>query len=271
LTASLDNKILAITRKDLDAQEFAKLVSSEGGRTISLSVIDIEAKNPKVVDEFINTVNEKKHDYCAFMSSQAVEVLFNLARRINKTGEIISTLNSRTIVAIGPKTRLSLTKHGIDVKIVPEKYSSKGLIEYFSKMDFVKEKEKSIIIPRSDASKKFLLKALTDLGMYVDELFLYNVLTSDIDNSWRDFILLLKQKKVDALIFTSASTVRSFFEIMQRLSCNANSLLNNVKAIISIGPFTSEELRKRNIRSLEAKEHTITGTFELAKIILREK
>lgn len=269
LTASLNNKILAITRKDLDAQEFAKLVSSEGGRTISLSVIDIEVKDPKVVDEFINAVNEKKHDYCAFMSSQAVEVLFNLAARINKSGAVISILNSRTIVAIGPKTRLSLTKHGIDVKIVPEKYSSKGLIEYFSKMAFVKEK--SIIIPRSEASKKFLLKALTDLGMYVDELFLYTVFTSHIDNNWKDFILLLKQKKVDAIIFTSASTVRAFFEIMQRLSCNTNSLLNSVEAIISIGPFTNEELRKRNIRSLEAKEHTIMGTFELAKIILREK
>jgi hypothetical protein len=47
--------------------------------------------------------------------------------------------------------------------------------------------------------------------------------------------------------------------------------LNSVNAIISIGPFTNEELGKRNIRSLEAKEHTIRGTFELAKIILREK
>lgn len=107
--------------------------------------------------------------------------------------------------------------------------------------------------------------------MYVDELFLYTVFTSHIDNNWKDFILLLKQKKVDAIIFTSASTVRAFFEIMQRLSCNTNSLLNSVEAIISIGPFTNEELRKRNIRSLEAKEHTIMGTFELAKIILREK
>ena len=270
MTASLDNKILAITRKEPDAQEFIQLVSSEGGRTISLPVIDIEPKNPKVVDEFINTVKEKRCDYCAFMSSQAVEVLFNLARRINKTGEIISALNSRTIVAIGPRTRLSLIKHGIDVKIVPEKYSSEGLIEHFSKMDFVKGK--SIIIPRSEASKKFVLKALSDLGMSVDELFLYNVLTSNIDSSWKDFTSLLKQKKVDALIFTSASTVRSFFEIMQRLTgSNTNSLLNSVNAIISIGPFTNEELGKRNIRSLEAKEHTIRGTFELAKIILREK
>jgi uroporphyrinogen-III synthase len=82
--------------------------------------------------------------------------------------------------------------------------------------------------------------------------------------------LLLKQKKVDAIIFTSTSAVRSFFEIMQTLSLNVNSLLNNVKAIIAIGPFTNRELRRRNIQSLEAKEHTIRGTFEMAKLVLRE-
>jgi uroporphyrinogen-III synthase len=47
--------------------------------------------------------------------------------------------------------------------------------------------------------------------------------------------------------------------------------MSNVKAIIAIGPATSEELKNRNIRPFEAKEHTIRGTFELAKIILNKK
>ena len=70
---------------------------------------------------------------------------------------------------------------------------SEGLVEHFSKMDFIKGK--SIIIPRSEASKEFVLKALSDLGMSVDELFLYNVLTSNIDSSWKDFTSLLEQKR----------------------------------------------------------------------------
>jgi uroporphyrinogen-III synthase len=108
--------------------------------------------------------------------------------------------------------------------------------------------------------------------MIVEELFLYDVKTSCTNNIiWEDFTALLKQKKVDAIIFTSASTVESFFEIMSALPYNAYSLLSSVKAIIAIGPATSEELRKRNIRPFEAKEHTIRGTFELAKIILSEK
>jgi len=107
--------------------------------------------------------------------------------------------------------------------------------------------------------------------MTVEELFLYDVKTSSTNTIWEDFISLLKQKKVDAIIFTSTSTVQSFFEIMHILSYNAYSLLSSVKAIIAIGPATSEELRKRNIRPFEAKEHTVRGTFELAKILLSGK
>lgn len=268
LPASLNNKILAITRKDIYADEFSQLVSSEGGKTISLPVIEIIPKGPKVVEEFISTINKKKHNYCAFMSSQAVNVLFDLAMKINKTENVISALNSRTIIAVGPKTRWSLINHGIDVKMVPERYSSEGLIELFSKMDRIKGKK--IIIPRSGASKEFVRKSLSGIGMIVDELFLYTVRTSQTNSIWKDFALLLGQKKVDAIIFTSASTVESFFEIMQKLSYNTHSLLKAVKAIIAIGPLTNEELIKRNIRSLEAKEHTIKGTFALAKAILGE-
>jgi uroporphyrinogen-III synthase len=263
---------LAITRKGPDAQEFSRLVVSEGGETILLPTIDVVPKDPEVISELIRIMREKKYDYCAFMSPRAVDVLFDLAERVDKVEEIIFALRSTIIVAVGPKTKSSLISHGIEVKMMPEEYSSKGLVYLFSKMDNDIVKGKSIIIPRSEKSKEFIRKALSDLGMIVEELFLYDVKTSCTNNIiWEDFTALLKQKKVDAIIFTSASTVESSFEIMSALPYNAHSLLSSVKAIIAIGPATSEELRKRNIRPFEAKEHTIRGTFELAKIILSEK
>jgi uroporphyrinogen-III synthase len=266
----LENKIFAITRKKDDAREFAQLVSSEGGKTIALSTIDIVPKDPSVVVKFIDIINKKKHDYCAFMSQQAVDILFDLANRIDKTSEVISILNSRTIVAVGPKTRQSLIDRAIDVKLLPRKYSSQGLVDLFSKIELAKTKK--ILIPRSAASNEFTKKALSGLGMTVDELNLYTIQTSRINSVWKDFALLIEQKKVDSIVFTSASAVQSFFEIMQKISLhNTTTFLNDVKAIISIGPFTTEELRKRNIRPFEAHEHTMRGTFELAKAILSGK
>ena len=268
LKLSLNNKLLAITRKGPEAKEFSRLVGSQGGKTILLPTIDIMPKDPEVIEELISILRKGKQNYCAFMSSRAVEVLFNLAEKINKVEEVIFALNSTIIVAIGPKTRSSLIGHGIKVKMMPEEYSSEGLLYLFSRMENDSVEGKTIIIPRSGKSKDLIRKALSDLGMTVEELFLYDVKTSHINTVWIDFIALLNQKKVDGIIFTSASTVESFFEIMLALSYNTYSLLGNVKAIIAIGPATSEELRKRNIKPFEAKEHTIRETFELAKIVL---
>jgi len=271
VTSSLTGKLLAITRKGADAQEFSRLVISEGGESISLPTIDIVPKGLEVIPEFISIMREKKYDYCMFMSSQAVDVLFDLALKVNKVEEIILALNSSIIVAIGPKTKSSLISHGIAVKMMPGEYSSQGIVCLFSKMDNGIIKGKKIIIPRSEKAKEFIRKALSCLGMTVDEFFLYDVKTSGTNTVWEDFVALLKQKKVNAIIFTSASTVQSFFEIMRRLSYDTYSVISNVKAIIAIGPATSEELRKRNIKAFESKEHTIRGTLELAKILLNEK
>ena len=265
MPSTLDSKILAITRNDLEAREFSELVASEGGRTIALRTIEIIPKDPSVVDEFIDTAYKNQNDYFAFLSPQAVDVLFNHADKIYKTHELVSVLNSGIVAAIGPKTKQRLVDHGIDVKMLPEAYSSVGLVELFSKM---KLNGKKILIPRSEASNEFVQKALTALNMVVNVIFLYTVRAADISPIWKDFVLLLEQKRVDAIVFTSASNVRSFFEITQKMPHNISSLLKNVKAVIAIGPMTNEELKKRSVQSCESSEHTIRGTVDLAKIIL---
>jgi uroporphyrinogen-III synthase len=261
----LQGKILAITRNELEAREFSELVAAEGGRTIALRTIEIIPKDPSVVDEFINTAQKNRNDYFAFLSPQAVDVLFDHADRIYKARELISVLNSGIVVAIGPKTKQRLVNHGIIVKMLPEVYSSVGLVELFSRM---KSNGKKILIPRSEASDEFVQRALTVLNMVVNTIFLYTIRTADISPTWKDFVLLLEQKRVDAIVFTSASNVRSFFEITQNMSHNIASLLNNVNAVIAIGPMTNRELKKRNVQSCESTEHTVKGTVETAKIIL---
>jgi hypothetical protein len=42
-------------------------------------------------------------------------------------------------------------------------------------------------------------------------------------------------------------------------------------AIISIGPLTTRELDRRNIYCIEASEHTIRGTLDLAKSLLNNR
>jgi len=259
----LKNKIIAITRSEQDAKEFLQLVREQGGRAIALPVIEIVPRGPEAVEEFLDKLCKKKHYYCVFMSQQAVNLLFNHAR-----DKITPLLKYTTVIAVGPKTKQSLEERGIKVGMVLEKkFSSIGLVDL---MSGIEPSGKRIIIPRSAASSDFATKALIRLGMDVDEILLYGVRTRAIEPIWEEFCELLSEKRVDAIIFTSASNVSSFFEIMEKLSKGRLLLvLDNVTKVVSIGPFTTKALRDRGIiRCFEAEEHTVRGTLQVAEQIL---
>ena len=255
----LKDKVLAITRSEREAKEFLQLVREQGGRAIALPAIEIVPKGPEVAEQFIDKLRKKKHYYCAFMSQQAVNILFDLAR-----DKIAPVLKSTTVIAVGPKTKQSLEEHGIKVGLVLEKFSSFGLIDLLSRIE---PAGKKIIIPRSGAANNFATAALIRLGMDVDEILLYTVRTRAVEPVWKEFCDLLLQKRVDAIIFTSASNVNSFFEIMDRVSKDELQL-DSLTKVVSIGPFTSKVLRGRGIECFEAEEHTVRGALQIAKQVL---
>jgi uroporphyrinogen-III synthase len=255
----LKNKTLAITRSEQDAKEFLQLVRAQGGWAIALPVIEIVPRGPEVVEDFLDKLRKKKHYYCAFMSQQAVNILFDLGR-----DKILPLLKSTNVIAVGPKTKQSLEERGIKVGLMLEKFSSFGLVDL---MSGVGPSGKKIIIPRSAAASDFATQALIRLGMDVDEILLYTVRTRAIEPIWKEFCDLLSKKRVDVVIFTSASNVNSFFEIMEKLSKDGLQL-DNVTKVVSIGPFTTKALRDRGIRCFEAEEHTVRGTLQIAEQIL---
>lgn len=253
---SLRNRTIAITRSEQDASEFFQLVESEGGRAVAIPAIEIVPADKKVARRFVELLQKKKHDYCAFMSAQAVRVLFSLAGE-----EAARALKQTSVIAVGPKTAQELEKHGVKADMMPDKFSSIGLVEM---MSIEKPRRKKIIIPRSGEANDFAAKALSGLGMKVDEVFLYRTRTAGVTPEWKEFGGLLAKKKVDAVVFTSASNVRGFFQIMKKMR---KSLPRQV-SVISIGPFTTAELAKKRIRCHESDDHTIKGTVDVAKKLL---
>jgi uroporphyrinogen-III synthase len=269
MQAKLKEKIFAITRSEQDSKEFSQLVSAQGGRTLSLPTIEIKPIGREAVQQFTERLEGKRYDYCAFMSSQAVKVLFDLANK----QQITTALRSTAVIAVGPKTKESLEQQGIQVKMLPDKFSSIGLIEMMSRQN---PSRKKMIIPRSNAANDFAADALRDLGMRVDEVYLYTLRTCRPTDIWFEFYSLLRLKKINAIVFTSTSTVTAFFDIMNSILKSRDNQgekveqqlqldqIDNITKIISIGPFTSKELEKRKIKSFEAQQHTIKGAFDLA-------
>jgi uroporphyrinogen-III synthase len=259
---ALKGRTIAVTRDRKGATELEALVGSEGGRIIALSTIDIVPASRDAATKFMEELRRGKYDYCSIMSAQAADALFDMADR----AQILESLKSTAVIAVGPKTRGRLEDYGVKVTLMPAEFSSRGLVQLMSGM---KVQGKKIIIPRSSAAGSYAAEGLRSLGMAVTEVMLYGVRTSKPSKDWQDFAKLLRRGGVDAVIFTSASSVRSFFELLEPVLPGAGAELDKLTRLMSIGPFTSQELRNRRVKYFEAQEHTLRGTFELAKQVLR--
>lgn len=262
----LDGKTIAITRSKDDASEFIALTEQNNAIPIPLPTIELVSKGEKIVDEFLNLVKSENPDYSVFLSSKAVKILFDTAKNIGKFEILQLTVANTMVMSVGPKTTTTLNTYGIKVNHEPKNSSSIGVGEEFSQIHAVGKK---VIIPRSGASNSFLKELLNKIGIGVVEIHLYDVCAFRDTAQWNGFRELFSQSKIDGVVFTSASSVRGFFEIMLK-DYEKSDLIDRLSklSLVCIGPFTSEELKKLDVPYVVSEIHTVAGAFDTMKISL---
>ena len=260
----ITGKTIAITRSKEDSEEFIHLITTANANPIPLPTIELVSKGEKVVEEFLNSIKDDNHDFSVFMSSKAVKLLFDTARKLSKFEKLQLAVANTTVIAVGPKTKAALEKEGIRVTYMPQKkYSSVGVGEVFTRLN---AEGKKVIIPRSGASTTFLAQLLEKIGLQVKEIYLYDVCSFKDTSQWNEFRVLFSNKKIDGIVFTSASSVNAFFEIML-MDSDKKILLEDLQKtkVVAIGPFTANELKKFGLAPIVADVHTVSGAFDTIK------
>ncbi|ELY46318.1 uroporphyrinogen-III synthase [Natronorubrum sulfidifaciens] len=128
----------------------------------------------------------------------------------SKTGaELVSAAGwepgDATVCAIGPATADALREEGYTVDIVPEKYTSSGLVATLE--DDVDGAR--IEVARSDHGSAVLLEGLEDAGAYIHETILYRLVRPEGSGESAE---LAAAGELDAACFTSSLTVEHFLE-----------------------------------------------------------
>ena len=113
-----------------------------------------------------------------------------------------------------------------------------------------------MLLPIATKSRELLPKALREMGWMVDLVHSYKTIKpkhfQPFDN---------KKYNADYVVFTSPSTAINFIEMYGKE--------NLPEQIISIGPVTSEEIRKRNLTVYrESTPHDSTGILRCLRDLL---
>jgi uroporphyrinogen III methyltransferase/synthase len=160
-------------------------------------------------------------------------------------------LKGLTIGAIGPATAAEFAKTGVKVDVVPRKYVAEGLLEALANRDL---NGKAFLIPRAKVARDVVPRVLMEKGGRVEVVEAYETVVPRLPVGE---LRRLLTPSPDVITFTSSSTAANFSRLAG--TNNVAELLRGV-AIASIGPITSETIRKLGLAvTIEAEESTMAG------------
>ncbi|WP_281194699.1 uroporphyrinogen-III synthase [Halorubrum sp. F4] len=147
------------------------------------------------------------------------------------------TPGDATLVTIGPSTAAAAREAGWDVDLVPEEYTSAGLVAALR--DRIADER--VEIARSDHGSDVLLEGLHDAGADVTETVLYRLTRPPEAGESAE---LAAAGDLDALAFTSSLTVEHFLAAADDRGIREAALSGANDAVVgAIGPPTAETAR----------------------------
>lgn len=247
----LYGKTILITRAQAQAGTLRDRLEELGARVLEYPAIEIA--DPKNWGPLDDSVRRLPHfDWVLFTSVNGVE---NVFRRLKALGRDARAFAGVQIGVIGQATQEALASHGLNADLVPSSFTSEALLAELHKKGVIPGA--SFLLPRTDIAPDLLPRELERGGGRVCQVTAYRTLAAKsrqkILKKW------LRHEKIDYALFTSASTVRYFFDALtvaekKKIRCR----------LIAIGPVTAQAVRASGGKVYrEAKPHTLDGLIKV--------
>jgi uroporphyrinogen-III synthase len=226
---------IALIRPEHQLEKSIQIAVSYEYDTIAAPMVSILPVDDPNWDNFMRDLKADNVDYIIITSVNGVD-------RCIELGLSADLLGHAQVVAIGPTTKKALLKKGIQVDLIPEDYSSSGILTLLKGA-----LNKNIWMLRSAHGSGLLREGLRVSGANVHEVVLYN-LVKLCGERQKHFINAIIKRDVSAVLFTSSVTVKSFFECSEALGVEQLLLDSLRKCLVaSIGKPTTETLERYEV------------------------
>lgn len=195
---TLVGKRIVITRAEHQADELTRLIEQAGGIPILYPCIEIvPPADTTTLDSALHHLSV--YDTVIFTSSNTV---FFVAERLANL-DIVFDWRTIRIVAVGDKTdALIQSTFNREADFIPSQYTASSLAD-----ELPIRKGEKILLPISALSDGELTDLLIARGTEVTTVEAYQTV---IGTGGDDISALLRENKIDAITFTSGSTVTNF-------------------------------------------------------------
>jgi len=242
----LREKRIIVTRSPEQAAEFAGRLAALGAEPLLFPVIDFEATPAAQVLPAIRAL--AGYDWLLFTSANAVRFFFALY------DGLVEQPSLPRVAAVGEATAAKLAERGIAVDFMPAEFSGEALAAGLDDMS-----GRRVLLPRARIGRPQIVTLLREQGAAVDDIPLYDTVRAVPSAA----ALAELRRGVDIVTFTSPSSVRNFYALLEAAGIDPGAYLAVVKTVC-IGPSTADQLADLGrAADLVPAEYTIGGMIEV--------
>jgi uroporphyrinogen-III synthase len=190
--------------------------------------------------------------WVVFTSQNTVQIVFDRLVAWGLTARVFATTS---VAAIGSATAAALSQRGVVPALVPDEFVAEALAAALAKHSG-SLRDARILIPSAADARDALATGLQQHGAKAEVIAVYHTVPAKVD--LRGLADEIKNGRIDAVTFTSSSTVRYFLDLVGSEAATSGRFV-----AATIGPITGATARELGLRDvMEAQPHTVPGLVE---------
>jgi uroporphyrinogen-III synthase len=237
----LAGRVVLVTRPQDRGRPLAAQLRSLGAEAIEAPAIEVQAvEHPALLDRAVVEAAAGRFDWIVFTSAAGVRAW------LDRTGRLGLERSRSQVAAVGDATAEALRDGAIEADLVPDPFTTEALGRTFP------QGRGRVLLPRADQASTDLEDVLREKGWTPVRVDAYRVrpaqaLPPEAEDA-------LRRGRVDAVTFTSPSTVEGFVRLAGPVDW---------PAIVCIGPVTAEAARRAGLPvAAMAEPHTEDGLVD---------
>jgi uroporphyrinogen-III synthase len=236
----LAGKTVLVTRAADQAGDLSARLAAAGAVPIEAPAIATRpVASGGALDRAVVQVAGGAFDWVVFTSASGVRFWFERARTLGFDARALRAL----VAAVGPGTAAELDRHGIVANLVPKRFTTEALARAFPRGPG------AVLLARTNIATPELEQALRTKGWAVRKVVAYR--TVRVRSLPSEVRAMLRAGRVDALAFTSASTVQGFVRMAGAVPATK---------VVCIGPVTAQTAKGLGLTvDAVASPHTLDG------------
>ncbi|WP_161947436.1 uroporphyrinogen-III synthase [Trichlorobacter thiogenes] len=249
-TNPLQGRRILVTRAAEQAAEFTEQLRQRGAVVVECPTIQLVPPEAWTkVDAAINDL--PSFNWLILTSTNGVRFFFT---RLQELGRSTHDLQNCKVCAVGPKTAEALLELGITPDLVPEQFTGEGVVAAFQGIDL---QGRRILFPKADGARELIPQQLRSMGAEVVDPVVYrNIIPQALPDAARQ---ALEQHQLDAVVFSSPSTVRNLATLVGGVT-QLQAMLENL-AVASIGPVTTRACQELGLSVAVEPEQATLGAL----------